>query len=55
MPEIVFDILVVVLIAMCLFLFFFILLAIALKKEPDLDQQIARNKYEQIMGRYKDK
>ncbi len=53
MSEIVFDILLVVLIAVVLLLALSFVLLLITKENPD--EETSKNRYERIMGRYKDK
>jgi len=53
MSKIVFDILLIVLIAVALLLILSFALLLVTKENPD--EETSRNKYEQIIGRYKDK
>ena len=53
MSEIVFNILLIVLIAVVLFIVLSFILLMLTKENPD--EENSRNRYEQIMERYKDK
>jgi len=53
MPEIVFNVLLIFLIALALFSLLFLVLLMVTKENPD--EENAKNRYEQVMGRYKDK